>query len=86
MSRKGLDIKSNNIRRYRKLRYLRQRDIAKLLGIKSHNDVYRWERGQKLPSLQNALKLSYILQCPVEVLFFDHYQALRKQIALNQLE
>ncbi len=86
MSRKGLEIKPNNIRRYRKLRYLRQRDIARLIGTKEPNDVYRWERGVRLPTLENALKLSYILKCPIEVLFFEQYRYLRKEVALNQLE
>lgn len=86
MSRNCLDIRTNNIRRYRKLRYLRQRDVANMLGLKETNDIYRWERGKKLPSLQNALKLSYILKCPIEILFLNQYKELKKQITINQLE
>jgi DNA-binding XRE family transcriptional regulator len=77
-------IKTNQIRRYRKKRYLRQRDVTKILGIKDTTDLYRWETGQKMPSLINALKLSVALQCPVELLFFDHYDQVRKELLQNK--
>lgn len=80
MSRDPRTIKSNQIRRYRKKRYLRQRDIAELLGQKQPRDIYRWEVGQKLPSLLNALKLSAALKCPVELLFLDHYKQIQREM------
>ena len=73
-------IKSNQIRRYREERCLRQRDITERLGLKHANDLYRWETGQKLPSLMNALKLSAALNCPVELLFLDHFKQIRKEM------
>lgn len=79
MSRNLKTIKRNQIRRYRQKRYLRQRDVSKLLGLKQACDIYRWETGEKMPSLTNALKLSAALKCPVELLFLDHY----KQIQLD---
>ena len=79
MSRDLRTINRNQIRRYRMKRYLRQRDVSELLGLKQTCDIYRWETGEKLPSLLNALKLSAALKCPVELLFLDHY----KQIQLD---
>ena len=79
MSRNLKTIKRNQIRRYRQKRYLRQRDVSKLLELKQECDIYRWETGQKMPSLINALKLSSALKCPVELLFLDHY----KQVQLD---
>jgi len=73
-------IKTNQIRRYRKKRYLRQRDVTRILGIKETTDLYRWETAKKLPSLINALKLSVALNCPVELLFFDHYSQIKKDL------
>ena len=78
--------KSNQIRRYRKERHLRQRDVARLLGLKHANDLYRWETGQKLPSLTNALKLSAALQCPVELLFLDHFKQIRREMYPERTE
>lgn len=86
MSRNLKTIKRNQIRRYRKKRYLRQRDIAKLLGVKQPCDIYRWERGEKLPSLINALKLSAAVNCPVELLFLDHYKQILKEMYSERLE
>ena len=86
MSRDLRKIKRNQIRRYRKKRYLRQRDIAELLGLKQRRDIYRWEVGQKLPSLLNALKLSAALKCPVELLFFDHYKQIQQEMYGERVE
>ena len=79
-------IKSNQIRRYRGKRCLRQRDVAGLLGLKHANDLYRWETGQKLPSLTNALKLSAALNCPVELLFLDHFKRIRREMYPERAE
>lgn len=86
MSRDLKTIDRNQIRRYRKKRYLRQRDVSELLGLKQPCDIYRWETGQKLPSLRNALKLSAALKCPVELLFLDHYKQIQHEMYGEHLE
>lgn len=73
-------IKTNQLRRYRKKRCLRQQDIAKLIGLKFDNYVYRWESGSKVPSLMNALKLSAALNCPVEILYLEHFKQIQKEM------
>ncbi len=80
MSHNFNTIKTNQIRRYRKKRCLRQRDVAKLVGLKFDNYIYRWEKGSKVPSLMNALKLSVALNCPVELLFLDHFKQIQKEM------
>lgn len=70
----------NQIREYRRKRNLRLRDVAMSAGLRGVSHVAHWEKGRKLPSLQNALKLSAIIQCPVEVLFFDLFDSLRQEI------
>lgn len=86
MSRNLKTIRRNQIRRYRKERYLRQRDVARLLKLKQSCDIYRWETGKKIPSLLNALKLSAALKCPVELLFLDHYKEIREEMFDEHLE
>ena len=86
MSRDLRTIETNQIRRYRKKRYLRQRDVSALLGLKQACDIYRWERAEKLPSLINALKLSAALKCPVELLFSDHYKQIQQEMYAERLE
>jgi len=75
---------ANQLRRYRKKRCLRLMDIAKLAGLSGAAHISHWEKGRKLPSLANALKLAAAIQCPVEVLFLDLFNHLRKDIYENK--
>lgn len=82
---------SNQIRRYRRMRNLRLREVSALVGLTSPSHVSHWEKGRKLPKLKNALKLSAIIQCPVEILFnalfndIRHDVFIKKQSANNKL-
>ncbi len=70
----------NHIWKYRKIARLGQKQVAHLLGCTDHTQFSKWERGEKLPNLQNALKLSNILQTPVESLFGDLYRNLSEEV------
>ncbi|MDP3779323.1 MAG: helix-turn-helix transcriptional regulator [bacterium] len=61
-----------------------QRDIAFLVGHSNPTQVIRWENGKRLPSLEHALKLSYITRTPVEVLFSEHLAAAKKEANLRE--
>jgi transcriptional regulator with XRE-family HTH domain len=74
-------IYPNDLKRYRKRLNLKIIDIARLMDLESPARISHWEKGRKLPSLNNALKLSVILNCPVIALFFNHVQAIRKDIS-----
>lgn len=84
MPSKKQKITSNQIRRYRRRRNLKLRQVATLVGLRSVSHVSHWEKGRKLPTLQNALKLSAIIKCPVEVLFFDLFDSIRREILTKQ--
>lgn len=66
----------NHIWKYRKRKGLGQKRIAYLLGHASSTQLSKWERGKILPNLENALKLAYILEVPIESLFSDLYTDL----------
>ena len=70
----------NQIRRYRHKRNLRLRDVADLTGQSCVAHISHWEKGRKLPSLENSLKLAIAIQCPVEILFIDLFNQLKKEI------
>jgi transcriptional regulator with XRE-family HTH domain len=70
----------NQIRTYRRKRNLTLREVAFATGQADVSNVAHWEKGRKVPSLQNALKLSAIIQCPVEILFFGMFDSLREEI------
>lgn len=80
MSTQLHEIKTNQLLKYRTKKELLQSEIAELLELGQTNDYYRWETGLRLPTLTNALKLSAALQCPIEILFIDHFNQIRKEM------
>ncbi len=70
----------NELRTYRNRRKLRLRDVALLVGQREAAHISHWEKGTRVPSLDNALRLSAALKCPVEVMFFDRFKQLRESV------
>ena len=48
---------------------LTRKRLAVLIGHETTCQLSRWEDGEQLPSLRNALMLGYLLERPVEELF-----------------
>jgi transcriptional regulator with XRE-family HTH domain len=63
---------------------LSTRHVASLLGDKDVSRLSKYERGQRLPNLRNAFRLSAILRVPVEFLFPSLYDLLREQIRAEE--
>lgn len=74
----------NQIRCYRRRRNLKLRQVAKLAGLRTPSHLSHWEKGRKTPSLENALRLSAIIQCPVEILFIDMFNVIRHDVFLKK--
>ena len=68
----------NQLRLYRNRRKLRLRDVALLVGQRDAAHVSHWEKGGRVPSLDNALRLSAALKVPVEILFLRRFNELRE--------
>lgn len=60
------------------------RQVAHLLGHKSPGALCCYERGARLPSLANALRLCIILRTPVEFLFYSLHDSLKAQIRAEE--
>ena len=58
------------LRELRKQRGLRQKDIAKELNI-AQNTYSDYENDKVQPSFESLVKISNILQVPIDLLFFD---------------
>lgn len=71
---------NNQLQAYRNRRKLRLRDVALLVGQQEAAHISHWEKGARVPSLDNALRLSAALKCPVEILFFDRFSQLRETV------
>lgn len=61
-----------------------QNDVAFLLRIKSANRISEWERGKKMPSSLNLMKLSIIYRTLSDEMYSDLIQALRQDILLRE--
>lgn len=69
----------NDIRKYRRRENLRIVEVAELADVADASLVSHWENGRKIPTLQNALRLSAIIHCPLEVLYFELYDRFRNE-------
>jgi transcriptional regulator with XRE-family HTH domain len=70
----------NLLRKYRRIRGLNQKEIAAILGFRDASLISRWEKGRRIPSLMNAIRLAILCRSMVDALFFDHVRALREEI------
>ena len=77
-------ITSNCLRRYRKARGLRQKDVAEILGLKSASMISRWESGLCLPSTMNLFRLAALYRTMADALFIDVLRALRSDLCKRE--
>jgi len=80
MSRRRRNQLPNELRRYRRARGLRLRDVANLIGQSSVAHIAHWEKSRKSPSLENSIRLAIAVQCPMEVLFLGLYNQLKQEV------
>ncbi len=69
----------NAIRYYRRRLSLRTKDLAAVIGH-TPSKTGSWQRGWVLPRPQTALAISAAVQCPVEILYLEQFQAIRKVV------
>lgn len=63
---------------------LGQKQVAILLGHKTADQISRYERGTKLPSLKTAFKLGIIYHLPLHVLFGGYYESCLKELGKRE--
>lgn len=63
-----MSIFGDNIKRLRKNKGLKQREIAELLGVK-RNTYSDWENAKTEPSFENLVKLADLLDVSLDWLF-----------------
>lgn len=70
----------NQLSLVRKKIGLGQKQIAALLNHKTIDQISRYERGARLPSLKTALKLQIIYHLPISALFQGYYKKCLDEI------
>lgn len=54
-----------NIRRLRQIKGLSVRDLQQFFGFEEPQAIYKWQRGQSLPTVDNLYALSALLDVPM---------------------
>ena len=54
------------IRELRRERHLTVRDIADYMGFESQQAVYKWQRGESLPTVDNLFALSRLFETTID--------------------
>ena len=64
----SLDLQATGarIRALRMQKHLRVEDISKFMGFDSPVSVYKWQRGDSLPTVDNLYALSKLLDTPID--------------------
>ena len=70
----------NSLKRYRKARGLQQKEVAKILGLRSASMISRWENGICLPSALNLFRSAVVYRTMVDALYMDLVRASRAHL------
>ena len=62
-----------NIVRLRQARGMTVKDLQQWFGFEEPRAIYKWQQGQTLPSVDNLIALSALLDVPVEDILVCHY-------------
>lgn len=54
------------IKELRKQNNLKVREISEYMGFESEQAVFKWQRGDSMPTLDNMLALSHLFKTPIE--------------------
>lgn len=63
-----LDVKATGtrIKELRKAHHLKVEDVARFMGFESEQAVYKWQRGDSLPTVDNLYALSRLFGTSVD--------------------
>ena len=64
-----------NIRRLRVLKRLKVEDVARFMGFESVQAVYKWQRGESLPTVDNLVALSVLLGTAMDDIIITREEA-----------
>ena len=62
----NLPATGNRIRTIRKERGITPREIAEQMGFTTEQPIYKWQRGDCLPTIDNLIILARMFKCLIE--------------------
>ena len=70
----------NDLRRWRKVNRLLQKQVARRLALKSTAEISRWERGLCIPKPDNLFDLAYIYGTSAEAMYREYLKERHQRI------
>ena len=70
----------NSLKKYRKRSGLKQKEVAKILGLKSTSMISRWEKGVCLPKPLSMFKMAVLYRTMTDALYFDLRRTLINEL------
>ena len=61
-----MKLTGQNISALREQRGLSVRDLQNLLGFTTPQSIYKWQRGETIPTIENLVALACILSVPID--------------------
>ena len=61
-----MKLTGKNIAALRKQRGISVRELQEMLGFATPQSIYKWQRGETLPTIENLIALSCIFSVPVD--------------------
>ncbi len=61
-----MEATGDTIRRLRIEKGVSVKELSQFLGLSDVRAVYKWQRGETLPSIDNLLALSILLEVPID--------------------
>ena len=84
MNKKRRGRFASHLWKYRNRMGYSQSDVAEILGFSNSSQICQWEKGARVPSLENIFKLSILYRAPVIFLFLPWYKAIREEIRAKE--
>ena len=81
-----LPATGENISRLRKARGLSVRDLQDWFGFEEPQAIYKWQWGKSLPSVDNLLALSALLEVPIDTILVTQSPNIRMASPLHTSE
>ena len=69
-----LNVKATGarIKELRKEKHLRVDEISSFMGFESSQAVYKWQRGECLPTIDNLYALSYLFETSIDSILIGY--------------
>ena len=73
-----------NIVQLRQARGMTVKDLQQWFGFEEPRAIYKWQQGQTLPSVDNLIALSALLEVPMEDILVCRHSQLNSPISLGR--